>query len=73
MRIVRIIWAAPTSVLGLLVVVAGSWRVRLRVVDGVIEAHGPALAWLLTFGNTFEIEAFLTAGTGIRRPDLSDP
>ena len=137
MRIVRIIWAAPTSVLGLVVIAAGGWRVRLRIVDGVIEAHGPVLAWLLTrgtpigasaltlghvvigrdataldatrahervhvrqceiwgplfvpayliasivavlrgrhfyFGNTFEIEAFLTAGTGIRRPDLSDP
>jgi hypothetical protein len=25
----------------------GIWRARLRVVDGVLEAHGPALAWLL--------------------------
>ena len=43
----KFIWAAPTSALGLLVVVAGAWRVRLRIVDGVLEAHGPALAWLL--------------------------
>jgi hypothetical protein len=25
----------------------GIWRARLRVVDGVLEAHGPTLAWLL--------------------------
>jgi hypothetical protein len=45
--LVRYIWAAPTTALGLLVVLVGIWRVRARVVDGVLEAHGPALAWLL--------------------------
>lgn len=34
--------------LGFAVVLCGLWRVRVRVVDGVVEAHGPALAWLLT-------------------------
>jgi hypothetical protein len=24
------------------------WRGRIAVVDGVLEAHGPALAWVLT-------------------------
>src|SRR5687768_10256201 len=46
--IVRYVWAAPTTALGLLVVFAGAWRVRAGVVDGVLEAHGPALAWLLS-------------------------
>ena len=44
----RWVWAAPTTLLGAIVVIAGVWRARLRVVDGVVEAHGPALAWLLT-------------------------
>ena len=46
--LVRYAWAAPTTALGLVVVVAGLRRAHLRVVDGVLEAHGPALAWLLT-------------------------
>ena len=33
--------------MGLLVMLGGLWRLRARVVDGVLEAHGPALAWLL--------------------------
>jgi hypothetical protein len=45
---VRYIWAAPTTAIGLLVVLVSCWRVRARVVDGVLEAHGPVLAWLLT-------------------------
>jgi uncharacterized protein (DUF2062 family) len=44
----RYVWAAPTTTLGALVLLAGCWRVRLRIVDGVAEAHGPALAWMLT-------------------------
>ena len=44
----RYAWAAPTTALGLIVVLAGLWRVRVCIVDGVIEAHGPALAWLLS-------------------------
>ena len=46
--VVRYAWAAPTTALGLLVMLAASWRLRARVVDGVIEAHGPGIAWLLT-------------------------
>jgi hypothetical protein len=46
--VARVLWAAPTTVIGVMLLVAGAWRVRLRVVDGVIEAHGPALAWMLT-------------------------
>ena len=41
------IWAAPTTAIGLVMMLCGLWRVRVRVVDGVLEAHGPALAWLL--------------------------
>ena len=46
-RLARYAWAAPTTALGLAVVVAGGPRARLRIVDGVIEAHGPALSTLL--------------------------
>jgi hypothetical protein len=46
--LVRYAWAAPTTALGLVLVVAGLHRAQLRIVDGVLEAHGPALAWLLT-------------------------
>ena len=45
--LIRYVWAAPTTAIGLVVTLGGLWRVRARVVDGVIEAHGPALAWLL--------------------------
>ena len=41
------IWAAPTTALGALVLLIGARRAHLRVVDGVLEAHGPALAWML--------------------------
>jgi uncharacterized protein (DUF2062 family) len=46
--IVRYAWAAPTTAVGVVVLAVGLWRVRVRVVDGVLEAHGPALAWLLS-------------------------
>ena len=45
--LLRYIWAAPTTAIGLLVLLGGLWRVRARVVEGALEAHGPALAWLL--------------------------
>ena len=45
--VVRYMWAAPTTALGLLVLLAGLWRAQARVVEGVLEAHGPMLAWLL--------------------------
>ena len=46
--IVRYLWAAPTTAIGVLVVLGGLWRAKIRVVDGVLEAHGPTLAWMLT-------------------------
>ena len=48
LSVLRYLWAAPTTALGLLVVLAGLWRARARVVEGVLEAQGPMLAWLLT-------------------------
>lgn len=48
MFIIRYAWAAPTSLLGCLVVVLGLRRAHVRVVDGVLEAHGPVLAWVLS-------------------------
>jgi hypothetical protein len=48
--IVRYIWAAPTTLIGVVVVLVGLWRVKVRIVDGALEAHGPALAWILTNG-----------------------
>jgi hypothetical protein len=47
-RIAKCIWAFPTTCIGLLVgmvalITGGRWR----VVDGVIEFSGGALAWLL--------------------------
>jgi hypothetical protein len=45
--IVRYVWAAPTTFIGAMVLVAGLRRAKLRIVDGVVEAHGPALAWML--------------------------
>lgn len=44
----KIAWAAPTTALGLAVVAVAGRRVQIRVVDRVIEAHGPVLAWALT-------------------------
>ena len=46
--VIRYIWAAPTTALGLVVVLLGLWRAQVRIVDGVIETHGPTLAWLLS-------------------------
>ena len=43
--ILRYLWAAPTTFFGVVAIVVGCWRARLRVVDGVLEAHGPAIAW----------------------------
>jgi hypothetical protein len=45
--IIRYVWTSPTTALGLVLVLIGLWRAQVRVVDGVVEAHGPALAWLL--------------------------
>ena len=45
--IVRYLWAAPTTAIGIVVVLAGLRRGKVRLVEGVIEAHGPTLAWIL--------------------------
>jgi len=47
LSVLRYVWAAPTTALGLLLVLSGLWRAQARVVEGVLEAHGPVLAWLL--------------------------
>ena len=50
--IVRYLWAAPTTAIGVVVVLAGFRSAKVRFVDGVLEAYGPALAWIfrnLTF------------------------
>jgi hypothetical protein len=44
----RYLWAAPTSIIGLVFAALACWRGRVRVVDGVLEAHGPALRWVLS-------------------------
>ena len=43
----RYLWAAPTTAIGVVVVLAGFRSAKVRVVDGVLEAHGPTLAWML--------------------------
>ena len=46
--LVRYLWASPNTLLGLgfaALAVAGG---ELRVVGGVLEAHGPLLRWILT-------------------------
>src|SRR5688500_7634879 len=48
LSVMQYAWAAPTTALGVVLVLAGLWRAHVRVVDGVIEAHGPTLAWLLS-------------------------
>ena len=42
------VWAAPTTALGVAVILTGLWRARVCIVAGVIDAHGPALAWMLS-------------------------
>ena len=46
--VIRYAWAAPTTALGLVVVLSGLWHAQVCVVEGIVEAHGPALAWLLS-------------------------
>ena len=46
--IARLVWAAPNTALGAALVLVGLSRAHVRIVDGVLEAHGPVLAWLLT-------------------------
>lgn len=44
----RYLWAGPGTVLGLAVLLLASRRAQVAVVDGVIEAHSPAINWGLT-------------------------
>jgi hypothetical protein len=43
----RYVWAAPATALGLGVAMLALPRGRARLVDGVIEAEGPLLDWAL--------------------------
>ncbi len=48
MKLLRYLWALPNSVIGLAVGCAGLLGGgRVRVVDGTLEIHGVAIAWLL--------------------------
>lgn len=48
MKLVRYIWAFPTTAIGLLfVALALASKGRLRIVDGVIEVHGGLVSFLL--------------------------
>jgi hypothetical protein len=41
------LWAAPASLLGLLIAGFASYRAQARIVGDVVEIHGPGLAWAL--------------------------
>ena len=48
MTIARYIWAAPNSLIGLIAVpIIALTHGGLEVVDGVLEVHGPFIAWML--------------------------
>jgi len=42
-RVLRYLWASPSTVLGLVIALPFASRGGLAYVDGVIEAHGPLL------------------------------
>jgi hypothetical protein len=45
----RYVWALPNSLIGLIFVpVAAFTRGGVALVDGVLELHGPVIAWTLT-------------------------
>jgi membrane protein YqaA with SNARE-associated domain len=44
----RYVWASPLTVLGLTLATLTLGGGRVRIVAGVIEAHGPWLRWLLS-------------------------
>lgn len=46
--LMRYLWAAPTTLVGLAVATVALPGGRLTCVDGVIEAHGPLLRWALS-------------------------
>lgn len=43
-RVIRYVWAAPVSGLGLLAGLIGSYRASWSLVDGVVEIEGPVIA-----------------------------
>jgi hypothetical protein len=42
-RLLRYLWAGPTTLIGLVLAIASLRRGRVAIVDGVIEAHSPFL------------------------------
>jgi hypothetical protein len=46
--LLRYVWAAPSTAIGLALSVLALRKERVAVFDGVIEAHGPLLRWVLT-------------------------
>jgi hypothetical protein len=48
MKFWRYLWALPPTLLGLLIASVALVGGRVRVVAGVIEAHGPCLRWALS-------------------------
>ena len=46
--LLRYLWSSPNSLLGLTVALLALPQGRARLVEGVLEVHGPLLAWALT-------------------------
>jgi hypothetical protein len=44
----RYLWAGPATLVGLALAISALRRGGVALVDGVIEAHGPALRWALS-------------------------
>lgn len=47
-KTLRILWALPTTVVGLVIATLAVRGGRVRIVDGAIEASGPLIRWVLT-------------------------
>jgi hypothetical protein len=47
-KLLRYVWAGPTTILGLVLASLALRGGRVALVDGVVEAHGPILAWALS-------------------------
>ena len=48
MTMLRYVWALPATVLGLIFAATALWRGQVRVIDGVVEAHGPVVRSVLS-------------------------
>jgi hypothetical protein len=46
-KIIKYLWAGPNTLLGLALALLALRRGRLSVIEGVLEAHGPVLRWVL--------------------------